>query len=78
LIYLYERVIVEAVEKEFMNFFSTLRRKTPQKAARRLLLKNSSSTKRRVNTPVGRRPTIEKALLRFFNCVDDIFGFTER
>ncbi len=33
--------IVEAVEKKFMNFFSTLRRKTPQKAAKRLLLKNS-------------------------------------
>jgi len=33
--------IVEAVEKKFMNFFSTLRRKTPQKAAKRLLRKNS-------------------------------------
>ncbi len=33
--------IVEAIEKKYMNFFSTLRRKTPQKAAKRLLLKDS-------------------------------------
>jgi len=32
---------VEAAEKKFVNFFSAPRRFTPQKAAKRLLRKNS-------------------------------------